>query len=129
MALTQAVKQRLDGRVIGIDIRQTIGQAAACPCVVCEERLNGVLRDRLNCLTRKTHAFAKQTHTWDAAVTLCLFEHNWLRPHSALRQARESRYEHRHYRKRTAAMALGLTHHVWSWTEFLSLQIYQYHKE
>jgi hypothetical protein len=26
--------------------------------------LNGVLRDRLNCLTRKTHAFAKRVCLW-----------------------------------------------------------------
>jgi hypothetical protein len=39
-----------------------------------------VLRDRLACLTRKTHAFAKRELTWDAAVALCLFEHNWMRP-------------------------------------------------
>jgi transposase-like protein len=44
------------------------------------ERLNGGLRDRLGRLTGKSHAFAKQASTWDAAVTLCLFEHNWLRP-------------------------------------------------
>jgi hypothetical protein len=50
-----------------------------------EERWNGVLRDRLNVRTRKTHAFAKTTGAWDAWVILCWFEHNGLRPHRALR--------------------------------------------
>lgn len=36
---------------------------AALPYAVCLERLNGTLRDRLGCLTRKTHAFAKDVAT------------------------------------------------------------------
>ncbi len=50
------------------------------------ERLKGGLRGQLGCLTRKTHAFAKQASTWDAAVTLCWWEHNWLGAHRALRE-------------------------------------------
>ena len=49
------------------------------------ERLNGVLRDRLTCLTRTAHGFAKAVDAWNALLTLALFEHNWLRPHLALR--------------------------------------------
>lgn len=44
--------------------------APECPHTLRQERLNGVLRDRLACLTRKTHAFAKRPRTWDAAVGL-----------------------------------------------------------
>jgi len=36
-----------------------LGELMTFPYLVHEERLNGVLRDRLNALTRKTHAFAK----------------------------------------------------------------------
>ena len=57
--LTQAVKRRVRGRVVGIEVRHVFGEGVGCPYVVYQERLNGVLRDRLNCLTRKTHAFAK----------------------------------------------------------------------
>jgi len=67
------------------------------------------LRDRLNALTRKTHAFAKTTGTWDALVILCLFEHNGLRPHRALREAGEGLPEGRRDRPRTPAMAIGWT--------------------
>ncbi len=49
------------------------------------ERLNGALRDRLNALTRKTHAFAKRDATLDALVGLQLFDHNFQRAHQALR--------------------------------------------
>jgi hypothetical protein len=80
---TQAIKHRCQGRVVRIEVCQVWGEPIACPYAVHEERLNGVLRDRLNCLTRKTHAFAKREQTWDAAVVLCLFEGNWLRSHPA----------------------------------------------
>ena len=84
------------------------------------ERLNGVLRDRLAALTRKTHAFAKSVPTWDALFGLALFEHNWLRPHPALSQP--STMPGRYYERRTPAMAIGLTDHRWSWREFLTIK-------
>ena len=119
VALTQTVKRRgQGGRLLRVEIRATIGTPVAQPVPVHGERLNGVLRDRLGCLTRKTHAFAKRATTWDALVGLALFEHNWLRPHSALRHP--SRAPDRRYDQRTPAMALDLTDHRWTWTEFLT---------
>lgn len=129
VGLTQAVKQRCHGRVVGIELRQVLGSPIACPYTVHEERLNGVLRDRLNCLTRKTHAFAKDERTWDAAVTLGLFEINWLRPHPGLRERADNLPQGRRYRQRTPAMALGLTDHIWSWEEFLTFRHYHYSRE
>ncbi len=126
LGLTQTIKQRQHGRVVGITVRAVLGEASTCPSVVCEERLNGVLRDRLNCLTRKTHAFAKQGRTWKAAVVLCLFEHNWIRAHRALREAAENLPQRQRYQRRTPAMAMGLSDHIWSWTEFLTYQIHPY---
>jgi hypothetical protein len=92
-------------------------EEAAAPEVV---RRNGVLRDRLGCLSRKTHAFAKRGATWDAAVGLSLFEENWMRAHQALRVEQAGLPEKRRYLQRSPAMALGLTDHVWSWVEFLT---------
>ena len=77
------------------------------------ERLNGTLRDRLNCLTRKTHGFAKEADTWGALFRLALFEHNWLRTHLALRVPLPEPHLGRRYERRSPAMALGLTDHVW----------------
>ena len=120
--LTQAVKRRDGrGRLVAVAVRPTIGPALAQPHPVHVERLNGVLRDRLNCLTRKTHAFAKTATTWDALLGLVLFEQNWLRPHVALRQPSDE--PGRRYRPRTPAMALGLTDHPWTWTEFLTMHV------
>ncbi len=90
LSLTQTIKHRDEhGRLLGVETRATIGGTAVeQPVPVHSERLNGVLRDRLACLTRKTHGFAKNTSTWDALFGLALFEHNWLRTHPALRASR-----------------------------------------
>lgn len=120
LSLTQTIKHRDEhGRLLSVETRATIGAAEVeQPVPVRIERLNGVLRDRLACLTRKTHAFAKSTSTWEALFGLALFEHNWLRPHPALSQP--SSVPGRYYERRTPAMAIGLSDHRWSWREFLT---------
>jgi hypothetical protein len=124
-ALTQAVKHRQGRRLVQVEVRAPIGPMAAQPYAVHVERLNGVLRDRLACLTRKTHAFAKTCATWDALLNLALFTHNWCLPHVALRQplVNPEPGTQRRYDRRSPAMALGLTHHIWSLMEFLSCPV------
>jgi hypothetical protein len=122
--LTQVIKRRKGRRLDRIDVRATIGDPIEQPHLVHLERLNGVLRDRLNCLTRKTHGFAKETETWDALLSLALFEHNWLRPHSALRVVLAEPLERRRrYQQRTPAMAIHLADHPWSWEEFSRFRV------
>ena len=120
VGLTQAVKHRRGRRLERVEVRAPIGELAAQPYTVHIERFNGVLRDRLNCLTRKTHAFAKTDATWDAAVSLALFEHNWLHPHIALRHRLATPENGRRYHQRTPAMAIGLTDHPWTFQAFLT---------
>lgn len=84
--LTQAVKHRKGRRLARVEVRATIGAPAALPDTVHLERLNGTLRDRLGCLTRKAHAFAKDAATRDALLGAALFAHNGIRPHGALRR-------------------------------------------
>jgi IS1 family transposase len=86
VCLTQAVKHRRGRRLARVEVRATIGAPANLPYAVHVERLNGTLRDRLGCLTRKTHAFAKDIATWDASFSLALFAHNWIRPRLVLRR-------------------------------------------
>ncbi len=120
--MTQTIKHRDEhGHLLGVETRATIGAPVEQPVPVHTERLNGVLRDRLACLTRKTHAFAKAVPTWDALFGLAIFEHNWLREHPALRwPSSSSSVPGRCYERRTPAMAIGLTDHRWSWREFLT---------
>jgi hypothetical protein len=122
LRLTQTVKHRdRRGRLLRVETRATFGAPIADPTPTRVERLNGVLRDRLACLTRKTHAFAKTAATWDAALALLLFEHHRRRPHPARR--RPSAAPGRRYRRRTPAMALGLTDHAWAWPESLATPV------
>lgn len=122
VTLLQTVKQRdAHGRLLSVEIRAALGARMEPGGTVHVERLNGALRDRLNALTRQTHAFAKRDATWDALVGLQLFEHNFQRAHPALRlPAGEG--VHR-YAQRSPAMALGLTEHLWSFHELLTSRV------
>ncbi len=61
LTLTQTVKHRDEhGRLLSVEIRAALGAGMEAAGTVHVERLNGALRDRLNALTRKTHAFAKR---------------------------------------------------------------------
>jgi hypothetical protein len=122
--LTQAIKHRKGRRLDHVEVRATIGEGVDQPYAVHLERLNGILRDRLGCLTRKTHGFAKEVDTWDALLSLVLFEHNWLRPHLALRVPLPDPQNGRRYDQRTPAMALHLTDHPWTWQEFFRFRVY-----
>jgi len=121
-SLTQTIKHRDErGRLLRVETRATFGAPVAQPVLVHVERRNGVCRDRLNALTRKTHAFAKTATTWDALLDLHVFEQNWLHPHPALRVPVVA--ASRVYDQRTPAMALRLTNHMWTWREFLTTPI------
>jgi hypothetical protein len=127
LALTQRIKHcDPHGRLLSIEVKATIGAPVVPPGTVRVERLNGVLRDRLNALTRKTHAFAKAANTWDALLGLAIFEHNWLRPHPALRRPRvgPTRSQDRRFERRTPAMALGLAERPWTWPELLRMPVH-----
>jgi hypothetical protein len=124
LALTQRIKHTdPHGRLLSIETKATLGTLITPPDTTRVERLNGVLRDRLNAFTRKTHAFAKTVDTWDALLDLAVFEHNWLRPHPALRSPLDDppRGHAPRFERRTPAMALGLTDHPWAWTELLTM--------
>jgi IS1 family transposase len=121
--LTQAIKHRHGRRLVAVEVRATIGDPVELPYAVYLERLNGTLRDRLGCLTRKTHAFAKAAATWDALFSLAVFARNWIRPHLALRRPLVESLDGRRYEPRSPAMALGLSDHLWSWEEFLRLPV------
>jgi IS1 family transposase len=126
LRLTQVVKSRRRRRLVRVAVQATIGTTVDQPDTVHIERFNGVMRDRLACLTRKTPAFAKDARTWDAAVGLAVFEHNWLRPHPALRVALAQPADGRRYLRRTPAMVLGLADHPWSFAEFLTRPVPHY---
>ena len=123
VGLTQIIKTRRGYRIVKIRVRHRFGAETLDPRTVRIERLNGALRDRLSCLTRKTHGFSKRDRTWKATVSLGLFAHNWLQEHAALRQKVAGLPGGRRYIRRSPAMALGLSDHVWGWEELLTYRI------
>jgi hypothetical protein len=125
VTLTQVVKHRQGRRLKKqVEVRVALGEPVAQPYTVQVERQNGVLRDRLACLTRKTHAFAKDPAVWRACFGLALFEHNWILPHVALRLPVDPPAGERRYTQRTPAMVQGLADHAWSLIELLTHPIY-----
>jgi len=70
------------------------------------ERLNGTLRAQQARLTRRTRTGSRRTDLLEKCVRIWRDIYNWVRVHSSLHG-------------RTPAMALGLTEHVWSVTEYV----------
>jgi transposase-like protein len=128
VGLTQAVKRRCRGRVVGVAVRCVLGSPIECPYVVHGERLNGVLRDRLNGLTRKTHAFAKRVCLWAVVGVLCVFERNWWCLRWCWRARVDGLLDGRRYWRRSPALAIGWTDDIWSWEEFLTDRHHHYSK-
>lgn len=77
------------------------------------ERLN--LNTRQNCrrFTRLTNAFSKSATNHAHTVALHFFAHNFCRSHGTLTKAAGV--------KTSPAMAAGITDHIWSWEEVLTL--------
>src|SRR5260221_12582613 len=118
----QTVKHRDEhGRLLSVETRAALGAGMEPAGTVHVERLNGALRDRLNALTRKTHAFAKRDATFDALLNLQLFDHNFHRPHRAFGLLLLDGA--RHYQQQSPVMALRLTDHLWSFQELLTTRI------
>ena len=68
------------------------------------ENFNGILRERVGRLVRKTKCFAKLKRRLTCSITVFQFYWNFI-----------SELE----RKRSPGMMEGLTDHVWTWHEFL----------
>jgi len=122
LTLTQTVKHRdQHGHLLCVEICAALGATMESAGTVHVERFNGALRDRLNALTRKTHAEALRDATFDALVGLQLFDHNFQRAHPALRLPAGEGVHRYHYR--SPAMALRLTDHLWSFQELLTTRV------
>lgn len=71
------------------------------------ERQNLTMRMQMRRFTRLTNGFSKKLRNLKAALDLHLFYYNFMRIHQSLRV--------------TPAMESGITDHIWSWGELLTL--------
>lgn len=79
------------------------------------ERWYGTLRGRVAALRRRTRCLSWSVERHRGRVWLMVHLYNFVIPHKSLKQGRE---------KRTPAMAIGLTDHVWSYQEYIWLPVH-----
>ena len=121
-------KRREKGRVVEIGTRVVFGTMASVAAALAHswasrsintafiERENGTDRHRNARKARKTYRFSKDWQNHEAVTYLSLYSYNfcWPVPTLAVVDGEGDR------RKRSPAMAAGLTDHVWSMSEWLS---------
>lgn len=88
------------------------------------ERYNGTARLMDGAQVRKTLAFAKHDDDKRQRGWWALTVYNWCRPHRSLRQKLEEPIGRRKYEQRSPAMAVGLTHRIWSQADILLSPVY-----
>ena len=127
------VKTRRKGRVVKLEYRAVFGSEVAVRAALMTsavsraintafvERQNGTDRHRNARKGRKTYRFSKDWGFHEAATYFTLYSYNFCWPVRTLRVKDDrGRWE-----QRTPAMAAGLTDHVWSMSEWLTLPAVQ----
>jgi IS1 family transposase len=121
-------KEKENNRVVRVSTRVVFGTllavalalvASAVSCVVNTafvERHNGTDRGRCSRKVRKSYAFSKDWEVHRAATMFSYFSYNFCWPVRTLRL----RDAGGRWRRRTPAMAAGLTDHVWPLSEWLT---------
>ncbi len=120
----QMVKQRENGRVIGMQTRVIYGDPLTVPLLLGEhtayvERTHLTSRHMTGRLVRKTLGFSKRRTMLEAA---CVWEdvvYNFARHVKTLRIEVNDGF--RRWSYRSPAMAAGLTDHIWTIEELLAL--------
>jgi IS1 family transposase len=112
-------KVRERGRVTAVEARVAFGELAEGEGVSTSylERHNATDRHRNARKGRKTYRFSKDWEVHEAVTCLTMFSYNFCWAVRTLRQGdKESGYA-----QRTPAMVAGLTDHIWSLEEWLTL--------
>ena len=124
-------KVRAKGRVVEILTRVVFGTMAAVAAALAGSRvsrsINTSFIERQNATdrhhnarkSRRTYRFSKDWRFHEAAGYFTMYSYNFCWP---VRTLREPTGEG-HWRKRTPAMAAGLTDHVWSISEWITLPV------
>lgn len=88
------------------------------------ERFNATAR-RMNAhQVRRSLAFAHRPQTRHAIAWWSMAVYNWVRPHRSLRQKLPVPQGKKLYQQRSPAVAMGLTHRIWTEAELLRTPVY-----
>ena len=135
----QVVKTMRRRRLVGVKHRVVFGTKAVVDQILAAcgwqintafvERLNLSLRQRVAALRRRSATSCKGEDGLGQHLALFHVYHNFVLPHASLRQAlaepilTNGTGSAKVWRRRTPAMAAGLTDHVWSLTEVLLYRV------
>lgn len=134
LLLGQVIKQRCQGRVVGVSRRAVQGSAAAIRAAVAAtqsgidantayiERLNATFRACLTPLVRRGRAIARTEALLTTGMWLVGTAYNFCWAHESLRQPAPPGAR-RKWVARTPAMAAELTDHVWTMEELLHYRV------
>jgi hypothetical protein len=119
----QAVKQRENGRVVGVDLRVIWGDPIPTLALLGQstsyiERTHLTMRLFNGRLVRKTLAFSKDVGMYRASAAWEDLVYNFARPLKTLR-LEVFDDPRRRWKQRSPAMASGLTDHIWTVKELL----------
>lgn len=119
----QAVKQRENGRIVGVELRVIFGDPTKTLELLGQststiERSHLTMRLFNGRLVRKTLAFSKEVGMYRASAAWEDLVYNLARPLKTLR-LQVFGDPKRRWRHRSPAMASGLTHHIWTVKELL----------
>jgi hypothetical protein len=126
-------KTRREGRVVKVEPRLVFGTEAGLKAALKRsassravntsfvERQNGTDRNRNARKVRKAYSFSKLWEVHELITYLGLYSYNFCWPVRTLSDLDDAG----RLRKRTPAMAAGLTDHVWSINEWLTLPVAQ----
>jgi len=129
----QLVKQKKQGKLLTLSTRVVLGaerltQLGLTISTALVERVHLTLRQALAPLARKTSSFCKDRARMQQRVVFFQAFYNVTRPHMSLRTPLSMHERTRHgairprWRERTPAMAAGLTDHVWTFRELLTVK-------
>jgi hypothetical protein len=130
LLMAQVVKERVQGRVVGVTsriVRGTAQQVAAAVKLTQGggtintayiERLNATFRARLAVLVRRGRALARQAQTLRRAMYVMGTVYNFCTYHASL-----SVWNGQDQIPQTPAMATGITNHCWSVRELLNYHV------
>jgi IS1 family transposase len=122
-------KTREKGRVVKVDFRVIFGTMAGVMAALAQsivskaintafvERHNGTDRNRNARKGRKSYCFSKNWAVHEAVTYFTMYSYNFCWPVRTLR-VREA---NGHWQQRTPAMAAGLSDHIWTLSEWLTL--------
>jgi hypothetical protein len=128
----QVCKKRRNGRVVEVVKRVVFGDPDEVLEILCAdsdgtintsyiERLNLTIRNSLARFIRKTMNESKDPMMHSRALDFLQTWYNFVKPHKSLRV--EEIDGRRRWKKRTPAMAEGLTDHVWTLEELFTFRI------